>query len=184
MTMNQQIVTIEDAFEVLQVAVEKALVAAQEDVSEAMQTRNFDDAQWALDQARSLSQLRERVEKLQTEFEDLLGEATEAPDDRRRLRAGLRTPDAAYNRPVLEAIVELGGSANLNDVLELVHEKMRHQLNEHDHAPLPSDGVIPRWRNTAQWARYNLRQQGLLRNDSPRGIWEISEQGRAWLEEN
>lgn len=149
-----------------------------------MQTRNFDDAQWALDQARTLSQLRERVEKLQAEFEDLLGEATEAPDDRRRLRAGLRTPDAAYNRPVLEALVELGGRANLNDVLELVHKKMRNQLNEHDHAPLPSDGVTPRWRNTAQWARYNLRQQGLLRDDSPRSIWEISEKGRAWLEEN
>lgn len=182
--MNQQIVTIEDAFEVLQVAVEKALAASQEDVAEAIRARDFDGAQHALDHTRALSGLREKVEQLQSEFGRLIGEAVDADEGHRRLRAGLRTPDVEYYRPILEAITELGGSANLNDVLELVYDKMRDQLNEHDRAPLPSDGVTPRWRNAAQWARYNLRQQGMLRDDSPRGVWEISDQGRAWLEEN
>lgn len=182
--MSQQIVTLEDAFEVLQIAVEKALVAAQEDVSEAVQRGNFSGAQVALDHARELSMLREQVEKLQSRFDELIGEPADADDSHHRLRAGLRTPESAYYRPILEAIVELGGRADLNEVLDLVSQKMRRQLNEHDRAPLPSDGMTPRWRNAAQWARFNLRQQGLLRDDSPRGVWEISDRGRAWLEEN
>ena len=47
--------------------------------------------------------------------------------------------------------------------------------------PLASDGVTPRWRNTAQWARNSLREQGLIRPDSPRGVWVVSDAGRAWL---
>jgi hypothetical protein len=59
---------------------------------------------------------------------------------------------------------------------------MKHQLNEYDHQLLPSDNSTMRWRNTAQWARNTLRSEGLLRSDSPRGTWEISDDGRAWLE--
>jgi restriction system protein len=33
----------------------------------------------------------------------------------------------------------------------------------------------PRWRNTAQWARNDLREQGLIRDDTPRSIWEITD---------
>ncbi len=37
-------------------------------------------------------------------------------------------------------------------------------------------------RNTAQWARIIRVEAGLLKKDSPHGIWEISEQGRAELQ--
>ena len=40
---------------------------------------------------------------------------------------------------------------------------------------------MQRWRNTAHWARYELVQDGLLKDDSKRGIWEISEKGRQFL---
>ena len=33
----------------------------------------------------------------------------------------------------------------------------------------------------AAWARQNLVNQGLLSGSSPRGIWEITEQGRNYL---
>jgi hypothetical protein len=78
-------------------------------------------------------------------------------------------------------LVDLGGRSELNAVLERVHALMQARLNEHDLAPLASDGLTPRWRNTAQWARNSLREEGLLRDDSPHGLWEISEKGRAWL---
>jgi len=182
--MSQPVVSVEDAFEVLRLAVEKELVAAEDVVSEAMRTRSFDAAQQALDRARSLTELRRRVAELEADFSGLAGETIEGDTGRRRLRGGKRTPDFAYNRPILESLVELGGRANLHDVLDRVYAKMQAQLNEFDHAPLPSDGVTPRWRNAAQWARFNMAQQGLLRRDSPRGIWEISDEGRAWLEEN
>ncbi len=45
-----------------------------------------------------------------------------------------------------------------------------------------ADGKTIRWRNTAQWARNTLREEGLIRDDTPRGIWAISDAGRKWLE--
>jgi len=39
-----------------------------------------------------------------------------------------------------------------------------------------------RWRNTAQWCRHTMVQEGLLKRDSPHGIWEITEKGRQALE--
>ncbi|MCC7571175.1 winged helix-turn-helix domain-containing protein, partial [Candidatus Micrarchaeota archaeon] len=50
--------------------------------------------------------------------------------------------------------------------------------------PLASNPDNPRWRNTAQWARNSMvNEEGFLKKDSPRGIWEISEKGRAFLKE-
>lgn len=83
-------------------------------------------------------------------------------------------------RPILEVLVKLGGSGDVNAVLELVYKEMAPLLNEFDHTVLASDGVTPRWRNTAQWAHNGLREQGLIRADSLRGVWMISEAGRAW----
>ncbi|HQY92750.1 MAG: winged helix-turn-helix domain-containing protein [Caldilinea sp.] len=82
---------------------------------------------------------------------------------------------------MLEILVKQGGSSDANVVLDLLYAKMAPVLNDYDHTPLASDGITPRWRNTAQWARNSLREQGLIRPDSPRGVWIISEAGRAWL---
>ena len=52
------------------------------------------------------------------------------------------------------------------------------KLNETDFQPLPSDPDSVRWRNTAQWTRNTLVNQGDMKQNSPRGVWEISEKGR------
>lgn len=49
--------------------------------------------------------------------------------------------------------------------------------------PLASDPDMPRWRNSAQWARNTMRQEGLIKENSPHGIWEISDAGRQKLKE-
>jgi hypothetical protein len=51
-------------------------------------------------------------------------------------------------------------------------------MSDHDYQPLPSDPDIIRWRKTGQWCRNTMVRQGLLKRDSPRGIWEISEEGK------
>ena len=99
-----------------------------------------------------------------------------------RLPRGVRTPVKDYERPILEVLAEMGGSGQSDEVLRRVEEKMRHQLNQHDYETLGSLPNEPRWRNTAQWCRNDMvRQSGYLRATSPRGVWEISEQGRAYL---
>jgi hypothetical protein len=42
---------------------------------------------------------------------------------------------------------------------------------------------MPRWKNAAQWARNSMVKEGFLRNDSPRGAWQISEAGKRFLQD-
>jgi len=104
-----------------------------------------------------------------------------APDEKTpRLRKGLKTPQSVYRVPILRALVDLGGEADLDAVLERVKAAMAGQLNAHDLDTL-ADGKTVRWRNTAQWTRNAMREEGLIRDDTPRGVWGISEAGRQWL---
>jgi len=89
-----------------------------------------------------------------------------------KLPKGLKTPQEAYRRPILEALYELGGSASVADVLRLVEGKMKSLLIEVDYQKIPSGDT--RWRNTAMWERHELVKDGLLKSDSPRGVWELS----------
>lgn len=93
-----------------------------------------------------------------------------------------RTPQPEYRVPILEALEELGGAGHVAQVLEIVYKKMRDRLTKDDLERLPSGGDY-RWRNTAQWERHHMIGEGLLRDDSPKGIWEITEAGRAYLEQ-
>ncbi len=94
------------------------------------------------------------------------------------LKQGLRTPNKAFKLPILQAVVQLGGSGRVDEVLGRVETLMKDQLNNYDYQPMPSDLRIIRWRNNAAWARFDLVHEGYLASDSPRGVWEITEAGR------
>jgi len=66
--------------------------------------------------------------------------------------------------------------------LNLVEKKMKGKLTKYDFEPLPSVPKSIRWRNTAQWCRNTLVREGLMKADSPYGIWEISDLGRKVLQ--
>lgn len=102
--------------------------------------------------------------------------AATPPKKGRKLPKGLKTPNKAYHRPILEALHELGGSGSVSQVLDLVEQKMSSVLNDVDRQPLPSSGIA-RWHNTAQWGRFDLVNRGLLKSDSRTGVWELSSQG-------
>jgi len=93
---------------------------------------------------------------------------------------GKKTHQSEYRLPILHALDELGGRGALNDVLAKVYAQMEDRLNEYDLARLDSDRDI-RWRNTAMWERKRMVEEGLLRADSPVGIWELTEAGRKKL---
>ena len=100
-------------------------------------------------------------------------ESTRRP---KRQRALGRTPQEAYRRPILKALIELDGKATAGDVLDRVGEKVQSTLKPVDYEKV-SSGMI-RWRNAAMWERSAMVRDGLLRSDSQRGYWEISERGR------
>ncbi|MBA7620529.1 hypothetical protein ES703_27879 [subsurface metagenome] len=104
--------------------------------------------------------------------------------ERKKLRRGSKTPQSKYRIPILQALTDLGGRGNVNEILERVYKKMKEVLNSVDFETLPSGGDY-RWRNTAQWARNTMvHKEGLLKKDSPSGIWEITEKGKIYLKEH
>jgi hypothetical protein len=58
---------------------------------------------------------------------------------------------------------------------------MRATLKDVDYEPLTADPDMPRWKIAAQWARNSMVKEGLSKNDSPRGVWQIIEAGIRFL---
>lgn len=98
-----------------------------------------------------------------------------------RIRKGLRTPESAFFCPILQALNDLGGSAKRSEVFLILEQTMRDVLKPIDYHILSSEAQQMRWQNSAQWARNLMVKEGLLRVDSPVGLWEISEKGREFL---
>jgi hypothetical protein len=92
-------------------------------------------------------------------------------------------PAGAYWLPILESLIDLGGRSDSDSVLNSVQRKMTGILTTADLHTLPS-GISVRWRNRAQWQRKNMANIGLMRDDSPRGIWEITDSGRQFVTRN
>ena len=89
-----------------------------------------------------------------------------------------KIPQEAYESAILEAIYELGGNAKVSEVLGRVEDKMKDLFGDLDYQRPPT-GTEVRWRNTARWARAALAERGLIKQGSPRGIWELTKNGIA-----
>ncbi len=211
------------AFEVLLEEMEEALRRVNSAGASALETRQYDRAQAAIEQARQMMAVRENVSSLQSKWKSIevdfsVDRGTQkktrlvapiqphrsvdaAPSKRRpgvhqalppatgrliagRIRKGLRTPEAAFFRPILQALSDLGGAAKRCDVFDVLEPAMRDVLKPIDYQILSSEAEQVRWQNSAQWARNLMVKEGLLQADSPAGIWEMTEKGRAFLLKN
>ena len=91
---------------------------------------------------------------------------------------GQRTTNVgAFRIPILEVLVDLGGEGRVDAILERLQGKMEGTLTTLDYERLRSGAAI-RWKNRANWARLSMVEDGLLRSDSPRGTWQITDKGR------
>jgi restriction endonuclease Mrr len=95
---------------------------------------------------------------------------------RRRLEN--RTSEVRIGYLILESLVDLGGVAQVYEVLELVRKKISLSNVDKD---LTSSGQV-RWKVTARYARLHLIKEGFLAK-CQRGYWSISRKGREWLQE-
>jgi len=211
------------AFDVLIEEIEDALRSIHTAGASALETRNYDMAQTAIEHARNIMKVREKVTTLKREWKDIEGAFSVDPDSEQktppaapvqpyismhttpskrrpvvhqelphpvgrliagRISKGLRTPEPAFFRPILQALSDLGGSAKRSDVFNVLEPSMRDVLKPIDYQILSSEAEQVRWQNSAQWARNLMVKEGLLQPDSPVGIWEITEKGRAFLQKN
>lgn len=93
-----------------------------------------------------------------------------------RAKTGTILSESEYEVPMLEIISEHGGRAAAREVLDELETRLGSQLTEVDKEELSSGNV--RWRNRAQFVRLRLVERGDMVKDSPRGMWEVTEQGR------
>lgn len=187
--MKQNLPTnVTAAFELLLEEIEEEIELVNQAGASAFTTGQYDRILSAHQQALRLTEYRAKIAALRKEWGALAvafdphSEASEqeraARRDFGRLQRGVRTPEEAFRLPILQTLVHMGGSGKVRDVLARVEKLVKPELSEADYQHLPSTPNTPRWYNTAQWARNSMVQEGLLRADSPRGTWEISEAGR------
>jgi hypothetical protein len=96
-----------------------------------------------------------------------------------RAKKGSILHESAYELPMLQILSEHGGRAAAREVIDELETRLDGQLTELDNEQLASGDV--RWRNRAQFVRLRLVEQGDMVKDSPRGTWELSDQGRQRL---
>jgi restriction endonuclease Mrr len=77
----------------------------------------------------------------------------------------------------------MGGRGRREKVIEIVGKKMKDLFTPADFKKLPQSKYI-RWENRVAWQASNMRSEGYIRNNSPRGIWEITDAGRKWVDGN
>ncbi len=161
--------------------------------AKAMQGGDYDTATSVIEFAKRLLTFQKKVESLVSEWdelEDMRDSASPAVQEivsKRffgKKRKGEITAHTDFFPYILQALVEMGGSAKTKLVLDRVGEKMKSILKPLDHAVLPSDGKSIRWRNAAQWARNTMVNEDGRMKKTKNGIWEISDKGRKWLKES
>lgn len=174
----------------------------KEQATDAVRRGEFGVARGLIDTADGMEKLRADASDLAARWRSLdvprrpgvaaaPGEAGLEPDSATRpgtkrrylgcVGRGERTPEAAFYRPILEALAERGGSAHIQEIIDIIERMMKDTLGEVDYQTLSSDVDTVRWRNTAQWARNELVRTGLVLGSRERGIWEISDAGRERL---
>ena len=128
------------------------------------------------DAKQALAQLAEEFQNILKDLRGRLGQNTTAPEAKPRAKRSKlpKTPQAVLREHILQALKKLGGSARVPDVIEEITRQLEGDL-------LPGDMVWreatnePAWKNNTKWERFQMTQDGTLRQGSPRGIWELGE---------
>jgi len=92
-----------------------------------------------------------------------------------RPKRGKRAPLKKFRAPLLEILYRLGGKAYSREIRKTIERLVAPMLGKADYELVSND--VPRWWNAICSVRNDLIRQGLFRNDSERGIWELSKRG-------
>ena len=100
-----------------------------------------------------------------------------APEDGGKPPPGRFTPQGAYKLPILQYLHgEAPGAAAAHEVASHIESTMRDRFTSEDLEQSSKGG--PRWRRILDNARLQLAREGMLRQDSPKGVWEITDRGK------
>jgi len=132
------------------------------------------------DATQTLNHLADELEELLKDLKDRIGrtaEAAPAKKPRAKRSKSPKTEAAIFRQLIVAVLKSSGGRAKVAEVLGGVGERLKGKLLPGD-LEVRQDGKTLAWRNNAQWERLRMVHDGLLRSDSPNGIWELSEAHR------
>ena len=159
---------IDAALETLQEAVDKEIALAKREGAKAFELEDFGQIEKQRKRSEELREFQKQVAKLSKTYKSIQS----SRGKRRKLQRGTSTPQETYYEPILQALKQMGGRGKSSEVIDRVGEIMRPKLKETDYGKLKDGGI--RWQTRCRFARWHMIQQGQLRDDSPRGIWEIA----------
>lgn len=91
-------------------------------------------------------------------------------------------PEKEYVFPILRALVAAGGTSGPAPLRAAVYPSVADRLTPRDCEPEPDKGGHrSRWEHRMEHVRFKMCLAGFMRRDSPRGVWEITDEGRAHL---
>jgi hypothetical protein len=93
--------------------------------------------------------------------------------------AGKKLPQKEFREPLLRTLGAIGGGGTVDEIRKALYPRIRDRLADADYARVTTGEE--RWWNAACWERSELVKDGLFRSDSPRGYWELSDEGHEKL---
>ena len=93
-----------------------------------------------------------------------------------RSARGIKTGTLVFQELIIKVLRKRGGSATSKEVISDLEDLLRGKLTTRDMEHLKNGELV--WENTAHWERNTMKNAGILKNNSPRGTWELSEAHR------
>jgi len=90
------------------------------------------------------------------------------------------TANETYRVPILKALIYLGGSAKLNDVIGFIEKEMKNKFKPADQEK-GTNGFEKLWIEMVNTEKENLVLEGLITEDKSGGQWEIVQSGIDYL---
>jgi hypothetical protein len=73
---------------------------------------------------------------------------------------------------LIKILTDMGGPVKSSVVIDKMEISLKDKLTSGDHECISSGEE--RWKNRTNWVRHQLIKKGMLKGDSPRGVWEIN----------
>lgn len=125
-----------------------------------------------------LNQLADDLGEILAELKTQLGRDAQSPQTKksRGKRSSLqRTPKNVLRQLVIEALQSMNGAGTKSDVLKFMGEKLEGKLLPGDLEWRESTKDYA-WQNNTAWERFVMVGEGILKSDSPRGLWELNKE--------
>ena len=159
---------VDRAFRLLRTEVRTAFKALNGAAGQAMAKGDYGTAEGLAAKGREMLQFQEQLDGLLERWRGLRGESSSASKN-------ASIPLWAYYQPVLRALVECGGEANLKEIESRVFAILRGELQVADHRTMA--GGRERWQVMVHRSRKQLVTEGWLEPGSG-APWRITAAGR------